>query len=480
MENGAVREAAQKDWVITMERFDLVIIGGGPAGYEAAAAAGAGGLRTALVEKDALGGTCLNRGCIPTKTMLHSAEAFRQLQEERLPGISVREISVDMGQLARRRTEVIEKLQAGIAMLMKKQKVTVLEGVGTVLDAHRVQVTGPEMVLEAETILVAAGSRPALPPVPGMELPGVLTSDELLKSDRLYESLTIVGGGVIGMEFASVYSALGCRVTVIEFLDRILANMDKEISQNLKMILKKRGVEIHTGAAVKELQQRDGRLVCRYEEKGAMQEEASEAVLIATGRRACTEGLFDKDCTPAMERGRIVTDGYGRTSIPEIYAAGDITCGIQLAHAAAAEAKNAVAHILQRRQCASCGPENAVGTPYDLAAVPACVYTDPEIGCVGLTQEEAKAAGKNVIVKKYPMSANGKSILTDQERGFIKVVADAQTHRLLGAQLMCGRATDLIGELCAAIAGGLTLEQLAAAVHPHPTFCEGIGEAVRL
>lgn len=449
------------------ERFDLAVIGAGPAGYMAALEAARLGMRTVLVEKDGLGGTCLNRGCIPTKTILHSAKLFAQIKDAEKFGVSAGKPAFDMEQIQKRKGEVVQKLQDGIAALMKKHKVTVLTGTAKLTDAHTVRLD-TEQEIQAEKILIAAGSVPAHLPIPGAELAHVVTSDELLDKKELYQSLVIVGGGVIGMEFASIYSAFGCRVTVIEFLDQILGSMEKEISQNLKMILKKRGVEIHTGARVERItRNEDGKLVCHFLEKDVQKEAEADGVLIAAGRRANTEGLFADGFGVKMERGQIVTDENGQTSVEDVYAAGDVTGGAMLAHAATAQAVNAVRHM--------------AGEPrlFDVSCVPGCVYTEPEIGCVGLTQDEAKRRNLEVTVKKYPMSANAKTVLADLDRGFIKVVADKETGKILGAQMMCARATDMISQFAAAIVNGLTLEQLSAVIYPHPTFSEAIGEALR-
>lgn len=451
------------------EKFDFVIIGAGPAGYIAAEESAKKGMKTALIENRELGGTCLNRGCIPTKTILHSVELYAEMKNCEALGIHVDGLSCDMAEIQNRKEAVLEQLRGGIASLMKKSKVSVYQGTGTILDPHKVQVSGEiEETLETEYILIATGSVPALLPIPGIDLENVMTSDELLNEKQVFPRLTIIGGGVIGMEFASIYASLGAQVTVVEFLDRILANMDKEISQNLKMIMKKRGVDIHTGARVEEIRKNeDGSLVCCYTEKEVQKEVVSDGILAAVGRRTNTEGLLGEGMEIAMDRGKIIVNENGQTSIPNIYAAGDVTGGVQLAHAASACAINAVSHMK--------GEAQQIRT--DL--IPGCVYTNPEIGTVGITQEEAKAASLNVISKKYPMSANGKTVLSGQDRGFIKVIADAETHKILGAQMMCARATDMISEFGTAIANGLTLEDMGSVIRPHPTFSEGITEAVR-
>ena len=474
------------------DKFDLVVIGAGPGGYEAAVEGVQKGMKVALVENRELGGTCLNRGCIPAKTILHTAELYHELQSGPSIGLTAREPVIDMEMVQKRKDEVLEQLRKGIASLMKTNRISVFYGTGTILDREHVKValsgekTGEkaeeqpdgqkqdQVVLETGHILIATGSVPACPPIPGSSLPGVVTSDGLLDKKDLFEHLIIIGGGVIGMEFASVYSSLGHGVTVIEALDRILPTMDKEIAQNLKMIMKKRNVDIHTGAKVEEiLQTEDGAgLICRYVEKDKPCEARADGILIAAGRRAYTGGLITDESSQevkdmAMERGRIVTDETYETSVPGIYAIGDVTGGIQLAHAATAQGRNAVAHMA--------GENMVIRTDI----VPSCVYTNPEIGCVGISADEAKARGIEAVTKKYIMSANGKSILSQQERGFIKVVADSGSHRILGAQMMCARATDMISQFAVAIANELTLEDMAKVIFPHPTFSEGILEAVR-
>ena len=451
-----------------MEDFDLVVIGAGPGGYETALAA-AGRMRVALVEKDALGGTCLNRGCIPTKTLLHAADLLQEIRQSSFFGIECPEASCNFPALHEYKDQVIRQLRDGIGQRMKQKKVTVLSGVGTILDAHTVSVRGTEdTVLKAKRILIATGSRPALPPIPGLSSPNVETSDTLLnKSDGVYPRLLIIGGGVIGVEFASVFASLGSAVTIVEALPRIVANMDREISQSLKMLLKKRGIQVLCDTRVQEIQLAENSLRCSCLQGDQPLELASDGILVCVGRKPCTEGLFGDRFRVDEDRGRILVSDHFETSCPGIYAIGDVTGGMMLAHAAVAQGRIALAHMM--------------GQPSPVSlTVPACIYTDPEIASVGLTLEAAREQGRDADSHKYPMSANGKSLLSRQERGFIKVVYEKESHRLLGAHLMCARASDLISEMTQALVRGSTLEELASVIRPHPTFSEGFSEALTL
>ena len=471
-----------------MREFDLIVIGAGPGGYEAALfAAESYGMKTALVEKEALGGTCLNHGCIPTKTLLHSADLYRQMRECTRFGLKAEEISFDMEKIQERKTEVLDQLRSGIEAMMKQRKIEVLRGKGRILSSHTVEVAAEtETGLLTETIsgkyiLIATGSEAFVPPIKGADLPDVMTSDALLeKKDGLYRRLLIIGGGVIGMEFASIYSALGAQVTVVEALPRIIANMDKELSQSLKMLMKKRGVDIITGARVSGITQaEDGSLNCTYTEKEEIKCTQADGILICVGRRPCTEGLFGDGFTLDMEKGRILTDAYYETSVPGVYAIGDATGGMMLAHTATAMGRNAVAYIAYRERIHGNAGE-AFRPPVNMAAIPACIYTDPEIASTGLSLEQAKELGIQAASKKIVMSANGKTVLSGQERGFIKVIYEKDTGKILGAVMMCARASDLISEFTEAITGGHTMDEMFSVIRPHPTFSEAVTDACRL
>ena len=450
-------------------RYDLAVIGAGPGGYVAAIRAAQLGMKVAVIESREAGGTCLNRGCIPTKTLLHSAEAFDRMRHCEALGVSVSGCGYDMEKMHARKNEIVGQLRSGIEQLFRANKIDLYRGTGTILSAGAVAVKGEgsEETVEAGKILIATGSEPAVPPVPGLDLPGVLTSDGLLAGPVDPKRLLIIGGGVIGVEFASLYQRLGCEVTIVEALDRLLPNMDREISQNLSMIFKKRGVSVHTSARVEEIVQEGEALVCRFTEKGKTGEAAAERILLAIGRRAATEGLFAEGVSVETERGAVKVNERFETSLPGVYAIGDVIFGgVQLAHAASAEGIAAVEGMA--------GEAPSV----NLSVVPSCIYTQPEIASAGITADEAKQRGAAVKTGKFIMTANGKTLIEGADRSFVKLVFSAEDDRLLGAQLMCPRATDLISELAAAIANGLTGRQLASVIRPHPTFCEAVTEAV--
>lgn len=450
------------------QKFDVIVIGAGPGGYVAAIRAAKLGLSTAVVEDRRVGGTCLNRGCIPAKAMIHASSVYREAQEAGQFGISASDVSFDYEKILAYKEETTDKLCQGVEGLLKANGVALIPGKGTLGANHEVTVASEEgtSVYTADKVILAAGSKPLLLPLPGMDLPGVLTSDELFRLREMPESLVIVGGGVISVEFATAFSALGCRVTIVEAMPRLLPNMDKEIAQNLKMILKKRGVEIHTSAAVQRVEQDGDGYACIFTEKEKEMRALGQYILCAVGRIPNTDGLFAEAATPEMERGRVVVDEEFETSIDGVYAIGDLVKGMQLAHLASAQG------IYVAEKLAGKNPEN------HLDIVPGCVYTDPEIASVGLTEEEAKQRGIEVKTGKFIMSANGKSLITREERGFIKVIADAKTEVILGAQMMCARATDMIGEFGTAIANGLTAADLLKAMRAHPTYNEGVTEAL--
>ncbi len=467
------------------EKYDIVVIGGGPGGYTAAAEAAAAGFHTALIESGKVGGTCLHRGCIPTKTLMHTSELIRTVNEG-VPGMQARDAGdgsvlknvragVDMQSLQKRRQEVSSKLEQGVAAMLKKGKVTVYHAHGTITAPGTIRISeGAEdgsnvQEILADTIIIAAGSRPGGLPVPGIHQEGVLDSDAMFRLTECPSDLIIAGGGVIGIEFATIFNDLGTHFTILEAAPRQLSTLDREISQRIKMVLKKRGVDIHTGAMVQRFEkQDDGHVVCTYLEKEEEHQAAAELILVAAGRKPELRNLLGDDMSLEMEGPFLRVDKNKQTSCPGIYAIGDVTGGVQLAHAAQAEARNLIAAL--------------AGYPAEASEtlIPGCVYTDPEIAFVGLTLDEAKAQGIDAVSRKFPMAGNAKGVLSGQDQGFMKAVIEESTGKIIGAQFMCSRATDMIGEMAAAISAGMTVKQLRSVVHPHPTFNEGVLDLMRL
>lgn len=463
------------------KQYDLIIIGSGPGGYVAAIKAAKLGKRIALIEDREIGGTCLNRGCIPTKTLMHSSHLYYEIQHLQELGIAVDEVRLEPDKLRARKEGVVNRMRQGIISLLEANQVTIIRGRACITGPNRIEAGGiltkegtiqsgssDRQELRADKILIATGSRPILPRLEGVDCPGVITSDELLAMERTYRKLLIIGGGVIGIELATLYREMGMEVEIIEAQDRILPGMDKEIAQSIAMGLRKKGVSIHTKARVTKISQAsEGMLSCEYTEKDMSYTTKAEGILLAVGRRANTQGLFAEGLGVLMEGAYIRVNEEFETSIPGIYAIGDaINRNTQLAHVASAQGSYAVEKMFNQN------------TSIDLSVIPSCIYTSPEAAMVGMTEEEAVQAGYPVKVGKYPMLGNSKTLLSAGERGFIKVIVAADTLRLLGAVLLCDRATDMVGEFTIAVAKGLTVRDMAAIIRPHPTYGEAITEAV--
>ena len=453
-----------------MSDYQLIVIGAGPGGYTAALRAAKLGLKTAVVENRQAGGTCLNRGCVPTKTLLHSSQIYSDAVNGAHAGIHTEKISANLEEIFAYKRHVSETLSGGIESMFKAAKVEMLRGKGMITAANTVEVTdaeGNKKSYTADHIMVATGSVPARPPIPGLDLPGVMVSDELLEgTDRLYESIIIIGGGVIGVEFATFYNDLGCKVTIIEGMDRLLPNMDRELGQNLALILKKQGVEIFTNSLVKNVERGEGGMTVNFTTKDVPNAVSGEVVLCAIGRKPYMDGVFAENMKPEMNGKSIAVDGNYQTSIPGVYAVGDVSSKIQLAHVAASQGTACVEAL--------CGIENKVSQ----SVVPSCIYCRPEIAVVGMTDAEAKAAEVPVKVGKCVMGGNARTLIANSGRAFMKVVAHAETHEVLGAQLMCEHSTDMISQISQAMVNHMTAEQLLLAMRPHPTFEEALSEAL--
>ena len=454
-----------------MSDYQLMVIGAGPAGYEAALRAAKHGLKTAVVEQRELGGTCLNRGCVPTKALLHASGLYHSVTEAEEFGVRVENATLDASKLYAHKDEVVEKLRSGIEQLLKKAKVDVLTGHGSIETLGCVRVTDAEGTVKsytADSILLATGAVPSKPPIPGLEQEGVVTSDELLSgSIPIPDSIVIIGGGVIGVEFATFYSDLNRSVTIVEGLDRLLPNMDRELGQSLAMSLKKKGVTVVTNAFVEGVERTDEGLTVTFSAKNGKGQASGALVLCAIGRTPNADGVFTGALEPKRNGKALWVDETYQTSLSGIYAVGDVSSRVQLAHVATAQAIACVDLL--------CGKENDTKQ----SVIPSCVYVRPEIASVGLTEAEAKEQGIPVKVGKCVLFGNARTVISDAGRSFMKVVGHAETGEILGAQLLCESATDLIGELGQAVANRWTAKQLLCAMRPHPTFAEALTEALR-
>lgn len=454
-----------------MDQFDLIIIGAGPGGYVGAIRAAQLGMQVCVIERRDVGGTCMNRGCIPTKAFLHTSELYAQALRDFEPlGLHADNLTCDTDKMYARKDEIVQRLRGGVEQLLKANGVTHLRGTGSIVGPGSVRFTaadGSVQELRGKNILVATGSRPARTRFSGCDLPGVITSDELLSQSGIVgKRLLVFGAGVIAVEFATVFANLGCEVSMV-VRSKLLRVWDQDIAKNLGVILKKRGVKVYGLATVKEVVPgAGGGLLCRFTSDEKDCELEADCILVANGREAVTDDLVCGGFSLPMDKGRIVVNNRFETAVPGIYAVGDVIGGMQLAHLASAQAITVCERLA--------GAESSICLDF----VPNCIYTEPEIASVGLTESAAAEKGLDVRVGKYMMMGNGKTMIVNGERGFIKLVFDAHSDVLLGAQLMCERATDMISELATAAANHMTAQQLAQVIRPHPTFCEAVTEAV--
>lgn len=447
-------------------RYPIAILGAGPGGYVAAIRAAQLGAKVAVVEQDALGGTCLNRGCIPTKALLAGASIVEAIKRAEAFGIQVQGYHLDYSRLVARKDAVVKQLRQGIGYLFKKNKVDLFPGKGHLISPRRIAVTNPSgevQEIEAENIIIATGSDPALLPGLGYNGRTVVTSTEALAWDTLPESIIIIGGGVIGCEFATLFSTLGVKVTIVELLPTILPMIDSELSRRYQMLLKKVGVEIRTQAHVTAVEGEGEKAKVTLSGGETL---TADKVLISIGRKFNTQGLGLENVGIALgPKGEIVVDDYLRTNVEGVYAIGDVTGRMQLAHVASAQGIAAVQTILGRP------------TKVNYDAVPSCIFTSPEIATVGLTQEEAERRGLKVKVGKFYFLASGKAQAMGETDGLVKIVADASDDRVLGVHIMGPHATELIAEATLAVTQGIKAKELAACIHAHPTLSEAIMEA---
>ncbi|MEG0780505.1 MAG: dihydrolipoyl dehydrogenase [Oscillospiraceae bacterium] len=451
----------------------VLVIGGGPGGYVAAIRAAQLGASVTLIEKQYLGGTCLNVGCIPTKCLLHSAELVSALREQGADmGVEVEGVTVNFPQVIAHKNQVSQKLVRGVSSLLKLNGVKKIEGTARFIAPKTLAVTradGTEETLTADRILVATGSVNAVPPIPGLrENPNCIDSTGALSLETLPQSMVVIGGGVIGLELACAYAAFGTKITVVEMLPAMLPMLDGDLTAvGVRHMKKKLGVDFHLETPVQSIEDSPvgARVVCKDKTGETVTFEA-EKVLVAIGRRPNTEGLDLAAGGLEHQRGRIVvTDGM-ETSVPGVYAIGDCVLG----HAALAHTASAMGEV---------AAENAMGHPavYDETTNPTCVYMEPEAAGVGPTEEQCKALGMDYAVGKFPMAANGKALILNGGEGLVKILADKKDNRVIGMHIIGPRATDLIAEGALAIRMGATVSDLIATIHSHPTVTESLREA---
>ena len=438
-----------------------MIIGGGPAGYVAAERAGHKGLKVILFEKKSLGGVCLNEGCIPTKTMLYSAKMYENALHGSKYGIYGENIRFDYGKIVGRKNKVVRKLVAGVEAKMKQHEVTVVKGEAILQgrDEEGVTIICNETSYKARNLLICTGSEAFVPPIPGLESAGesLLTNREILALKEQPSSLVIIGGGVIGMEFASLYNSLGSKVTVVEMLPEILGGLDLEISKMLREIYEKKGLTFHLQAKVIKI---EGNRVF-FEKEGVIQILEADKILMSVGRRAVTKGFGLESLQVELERGGIKVDDQMRTNVAGVFAAGDVTGFSMLAHTASREAEVVVNNLTGR-------PDRMRYT-----AIPGVVYTNPEVACVGETEESARIKGLDFRIEKLVLSYSGRFVAENEGiNGLCKVLISNENHQVLGVHILGNPSSEFISNACMAIEQKMSVEELQEVVFPHPTVGE--------
>ncbi len=446
-----------------MNEKDIVVIGGGPGGYVAAIHAAHLGAKVAVVEKDRLGGTCLNRGCIPTKALVKSVGVLRETRRANDFGIEVSNIKINFQKIMARKSNVVSQLVAGVEQLMKSNKISVYRGNGCLLSPHRVKVNDEEIA--TRKIIIATGSESALLPIPGIDLPGVLTTDDILELEELPESLVVIGGSHMGVEFASIFNALGTKVTIVKRRPLRLEPVDEEIGRRFAQTLSRQGIEVKIGAAVKAINRHGAALKVVWNTPEGEQGVEGQMVLMATGRQPFTEGLGLLELGIKMNNRAILVNEYLETNVAGVYAIGDVLGKNMLAHVASYEGEVAV--------------ENALGhhRQADYRAVPTVVYTYPVVASVGITESEAKDGGIPYKVSKFPFLACGRAVAMDETMGIVKLICNAENGRVLGVHIMGPHADDLIAEGTLAIQLGASAGDIAHTMHAHPTLSEAVHEA---
>lgn len=446
---------------------DVIIIGAGPGGYETAIAAAKKGLQVILIESQKTGGTCLNEGCIPTKCLHKNAEFLLELSDADKLGVAVPALHPDIHQIMARKNEIVSKLSDGVKTLINIPGINFVRGKAYFIDKHIVGIEDTNEQYTANNIIIATGSVIKIPPIDGITLPGVLTSTSILNVDYIPQSLCVIGGGVIGLEFASIFNALGCHVTVIEFCKEILPNLDSEIAKRLRMTLKQKGINIITQAAVRSLSQMDEELTVSYEYKGKILQCNVQNVLCAIGRKANVKALNLSDIGIEYNEKGIVVDEHLQTNIEGIFAIGDVNGKCQLAHAAVAQGTVVLDYILRQE------------TTVRLDLIPSVVFTIPEVASIGMSEDECRKNALSYNVHKSFYRTNGKALAMNATDGIVKIISDQATGKVLGCHMYGAHASDIIQEIVTLMYFSGTINDLRSIIHSHPTLCETILDAAK-
>lgn len=449
---------------------DILIIGGGPGGYVAAIRAAQLGSKVCLVEEREIGGTCLNRGCIPTKALYTNAEIMNTLKNSESFGIKVDNYELNVEQIQKRKQDAVDQLVGGIEKIIKAQGINLLRGRGRLLDKNTVHVIlndGGELDVTSKNIIIATGSRPSIPKIPGVDLEGVITSDDILNFSEIPKRLAVAGSGVIGIEFAYIFNALGSEVSVIS--STLLKRTDKDIVKRLPPILKKQGIKLYDEVRAKEIVKGKDGLIIKAESKKEGKEDIeieADYLLMASGREPIVEGLDLSKLGIDYDKKGIHVNEHYETNVPGIFAIGDVIGGNMLAHVASHEGIHAVEYIM------------GITSKVRKDVVPDCIFISPQIAYVGLTEEKAKEKGLDYKVSKFMFGANGKALAMGEPEGFVKVISCGEENKIIGVHIMGPHASDLIHEGALAIANDMNAENIAITIHAHPTLGEAFSEAV--
>ena len=452
-----------------MEEKDIVIIGGGPAGYVAAIRAAQLGGKVILIEKDALGGTCLNRGCVPSKSLLHSVELFQSMRNAEQYGIKATDVSIDLAKMQANKNKIVSTLVAGVQSLLAGNKVEVIKGRARLTPSRQVEIDtgqGQKQTIQAKKIILAAGGKPIRLPIPGADsTSGIINAESILDLDYIPKSLLMIGGGVIGVEMATILAKLGCKVSIVEMLPHILPMEDAELTSVLGRALKEDGTQLYEGTKVSSIEDSEGGKSVTISDGATEKKLEAEVIAIAVGYCPNINELGLNEAGVATDKGAIQVNERMETNVPNIYAAGDAIGGIMLAYVAMEEGVIAAENALGRK------------SSIDYQAVPRCTFTLPELAGVGLTEEEATAQGYQIQVGKFPFSANGMAAILGERRGLVKIITETKYGQILGVHIIGPRATELIAEATLAMKLEASPQEITATIHAHPTLSEALREA---